>query len=394
MKEIYLDNSASTQVDPRVLEAMLPFFGDSYGNPSSSHTLGQLSMAAVDEARAKIADYLNCVPQEIIFTSGATESNNLAIMGVVNNLSLTHNKVHIITSKIEHPAVLEVFRYYEKKQNGVEVSYIDVDEFGVVKLDQIEKAIKDNTVLISVMYANNEVGSIQPIKEIRALIDAEKQKRGEKDLPIYLHVDAVQAFNYLSTAIPYIGADLMSFSGHKIYGPKGIGALFVKKGIKLAPITHGGHHEYSIRPGTLNVPGIVGLGKAVSLIAEDREKNFQKVKKIKLKLLAELEKIDNIKLNGDGETQLPNIINISFLNAEGESIMMLLDMQGIYVSTGSACSSGSLEPSHVLTAMGNPPEWSHGSIRISLGQNNNEVEVPVIAKALKEAVEKLRQMAP
>jgi cysteine desulfurase len=394
MKEIYLDNSASTQVDPRVLESMLPFFGESYGNPSSSHTFGQTAMAAVDESRAKIADYLNCVPQEIIFTSGATESNNIAIMGVVNHLSLTHNKVHIITSKIEHPAVLEVFRYYENKRNGVEVTYIDVDEFGVVKLDMLEKSIKDNTVLISIMYANNEVGSIQPIKEIRALIDAEKEKRGEKDLPLYLHVDAVQAFNYLSTAIPYIGADLMSFSGHKIYGPKGIGGLFIRKGVKIQPIVHGGHHEYGIRPGTLNVPGIVGLGKAVSLIAEDREKNFQKIKKIKSKLLCELEKIDNIKLNGNGETQLPNIINISFLNAEGESIMMLLDMQGIYVSTGSACSSGSLEPSHVLTAMGNPPEWSHGSIRISLGQNNNDVEVPVIVKALKEAVEKLRNMAP
>ena len=394
MKEIYLDNSASTQVDPRVLEAMLPFFGDSFGNPSSAHTLGQTAMAAVDEARAKIADYLNCVPQEIIFTSGATESNNLAIQGVVNQLSLTHNKVHIITSKIEHPSVLEVFKFYENKRNGVEVDYVDVDEFGIVKLDNLEKLIKDNTVLISIMYANNEVGSIQPIKEIRALIDNEKEKRHEKDLPIYLHIDAVQAFNYLSTAIPFLGADLLSFSGHKIYGPKGVGALFIRKGVKIAPVTHGGHHEYGLRPGTMNVPGIVGLGKAVSLIAEDREKNFQKIKKIKLKLLAELEKIENIKFNGAGETQLPNIINISFLNAEGESIMMLLDMQGIYVSTGSACSSGSLEPSHVLTAMGNPPEWSHGSIRLSLGQNNNDVEVPVIVKALKEAVEKLRNMAP
>lgn len=384
MKKIYLDNSATTAVDPAVLKAMLPFLNKDFGNPSSVHSFGQKALTAVDEAREDVAQYLHCTAQEIIFTSGATESNNLAIQGTINQLLKNNKPIHVITTKIEHPSVLEVFRAMEKRQN-VEVSYLDVDASGVIKLEQLKKMIKPNTALVSIMYANNEVGAIQPIKEVSALIKSVNPK-------ILFHTDAVQAMNYLNCNVEDLRVDMLSFSGHKIYAPKGCGALFVKKGVKLEPLILGGHHEYGLRSGTLNVPGIVGLGKAVELI--DAKKNCAHVLKIKNKLLKEIKKIADIKFNGEGTTQLPNIINVSFKNAEGESILMMLDMAGIAVSTGSACSSGSLEPSHVLTAMGVPEEWSHGSIRTSLGKFNTEADIDLFAKQIIPIIKKLRQMAP
>ncbi|NQT49093.1 cysteine desulfurase [Candidatus Kuenenbacteria bacterium] len=388
MQNIYYDNSATTKVDPKVLKAMLPYLENEFGNSGSVHSFGQRALAAVDEARDKVANFFGSEAQEIIFTSGATESNNLAIRGVVDNAIKGGQKVHIITSKIEHPAVLEVFKYLEKN-NLVETDYVEVDENGVIKLDQLEKKIKENTVLVSIMYANNEVGSVQPIESVKKILKQVQNDRGEKGLPLYFHVDAVQAVNHLDCNVDMLGADLLSLSGHKIYGPKGIGALYVRKGVKLAPIVFGGHQEYNIRTGTLNVPGIVGLGVAIELVAKEKGPS-----KLKEKLVAELKNISDIKFNGDLENQLPNIINISFLNAEGESILMMLDMEGIAISTGSACSSGSLEPSHVLTAMGIKPQWSHGCIRISLGRFNSEAEVEPFITALKTTIEKLRKMAP
>jgi cysteine desulfurase len=393
MKEIYYDNSATTKIDPRVLEVMLPFLKENYGNANSMHSQGQVALSAVDEARESISDYLNCEPQEVVFTAGATESNNLAIHGTVDYYTKQTNRVHIITTKIEHPSVLEVFKELAKSPS-VEVSYIGVDDFGVVNLEELKSLLKSNTILVSTMYVNNEVGSIQPILAIKEIIKKEKENRAGKGLPLYFHVDAVQAFNYLNCDVEELGVDFLSFSGHKIHGPKGVGGLFIRKGMKLIPRMFGGHHEYNLRPGTLNVAGIVGLGKAVELVAEEQERNIQKIKKIRARLLKELEKFQDIRFNCGGEKQLPNIINVSFKKAEGESILMMLDMEGIAISTGSACSSGSLEPSHVLTAMGVKPEWAHGSMRISLSRDNSEVDVPVFIKVLQATIKRLREMAP
>jgi len=393
MKKIYFDNSATTKIDPRVFKAMTPYLKDEYGNPGSIHSFGQTALAAVDEAREKIAKFFSCSNQEIIFTGCATESNNLAILGTVNYFLEQNKKVHIITLAIEHPSVLEVFKALKKK-GQVEVDFAPVDANGIVKLEPLKNLIKENTVLVSIMYANNEVGSIQPIEQIGEIVKKERVKRGEKGLAIRFHVDAVQAINCLDCNVDKLGADFLGFSGHKIYAPKGVGALYIRRGIKIEPLCYGGHYEYNLRPGTLNVAAIVGLGKAIELIGEEKEADIEKLKKIKNKLIAEISKIDNIRFNGNADQQLPSLINVSFYKAEGESILMTLDMLGIAISTGSACSSGSLEPSHVLTAMGIKPEWSHGSIRISLGRFNSEDEVEYFISKLKFVVSKLRAMAP
>ncbi|OGF37322.1 hypothetical protein A2482_04840 [Candidatus Falkowbacteria bacterium RIFOXYC2_FULL_48_21] len=393
MNNIYFDNSATTKIDPRVLEKMMPYLTEVFGNPGSIHSAGQAALSAVDEARAKVADFFHCAPAEVVFTSGATESNNLAIQGVVDFFVGQGKKIHIITSAIEHPSVLEVFKELQKMKKA-EVDFIEVDQFGVLKLDQLKKKIKANTVLISLMYANNEVGSIQPISAVRDVILAERTKREAKALPLYFHIDAVQAANYLPCDVNGLGVDLMTISGHKIYAPKGVGALYLRKGVKVKPQGFGGHYEYGLRPGTLNVAGIVALGAAVDLIMQHGKTDIQKLKTIKEKLINEIDKVEDARFNGQIETQLPNIINVSFLNAEGESLLMMLDLEGIAISTGSACSSGSLEPSHVLTAMGIKPEWSHGSVRISLGRFNTSHEVAPFVGALRAAVDKLRKMAP
>ena len=381
--KIYYDNSATTKVDPKVFETMAPYLQEEFGNSGSMHSFGQKALAAVDKARDQVARFLGCEAQEIIFTSGATESNNLILQGVVKYFTKQNKEIHIITSQIEHPAVLEVCKELEKRPM-VEVDYVKVDKAGIIDLEQLESKIKDNTVLVSIMYANNEVGSIQPLKKVDEILKQVQTNRGSSGLPIYFHTDAVQAVNYLDCKVDNLGVDFLSLSGDKIYGPKGVGALYIRAAAKLEPIICGGHQEYNLRPGTLNVPGVAGLGEAIELVGEESKK----VKKIKEQIVKELENIENVRFNGESESQLPNLINISFLKAEGESILMMLDMEGIAISTGSACSSGSLEPSHVLTAMGIKPEWSHGSVRISLGRFNSEDEISHFIKVITSTIKK------
>jgi len=387
-------------VDKEVLKAMEHYFIDVFGNPSSLHSFGQEASKAVEFAREKIARFLNCSAQEIIFTSGATEANNLAILGTVFANGYPGKKIHIITSAIEHPAVLETCEYLEK--NGVEVDYIKPDNSGVINLNDIKNKIKNNTKLISIMYANNEIGSIQPIEEIGELVRKVNAKRQEDPSPakagsgqagkIIFHTDAVQATNYLNMDVEKLGVDLLSFSGHKIYGPKGIGVLFVKKGIKIKKIQHGGHHENNLRPGTLNVPGIVGLAKAVELIDVRNNINIENLRNYTLELIQE--KIKNIKLNGSLENRLPNNLNINIIGVEGEALLLGLDMEGIAVSTGSACSSNSLKASHVLSAIGVSQEESHGALRITLGKNNTRAEIEYFVEKLFKLVGRFRNMAP
>lgn len=388
---VYFDNSATTKIDPKVREAMTLYLDEEYGNASSIHSFGQEASKAVEASREKLADFFSVDTDEIFFTSGATESNNLAIWGTLNKWAKKNKKYHFITSKIEHPAILEVYKKIEKM--GHEVTYLDVDKNGVVKIKSLVNKIKEKTLLVSVMYVNNEVGSIQPVGQIGEIIKKAKQKRQDK-LPLYFQVDAVQAINYLDCDVQKLKCDFLSLSGHKIHGPKGIGALFIKRGVQIDPLMQGGHQEKDIRPGTYNVPGIVGLGQAIESIKLEQEKNTSKIKKLKEKILKGLEAIEDIRINSDSKVQSAHIINVSFNNAEGESILMMLDMNGIAVSTGSACSSGNLAPSHVLTAMKVPVEWIHGSIRISLSKFNNEQEVNYFLQSLKTVVAKLRQMSP
>lgn len=391
MARIYLDNAATTAVDEKVLQAMLPYFSYEFGNTSSIHSFGQTATQAVDEAREKIARYLNCLPAEIIFTSGATESNNLAVWGMVKKLPVTE-KYHFITSKIEHPSILETFKKLQKL--GHEVTFLNVNEIGLIDLKQLQQEIKDKTVLVSIMTVNNEVGVIQPVEQIGKIVEQSREKRGENSLPLYFHTDAVQAINYLDMDVQKIKCDFLSFSGHKIYAPKGIGVLFVRQGVKIESLLYGGHHEYGLRAGTLNTPSIVGLGKAMEMAVDERTKVSQKIKKLRGAIIDGLNEIADIRINSSDLHGVPGILNVSFLKAEGESILMMLDMDGIAISTGSACSSGALEPSHVLTAMGVPVEWTHGSVRISLSKNNTQTEVNTFLISLKKIVERLRQMAP
>lgn len=375
---IYLDHASTTPVDKQVLNAMLPYFSQDFGNASSLHQFGQKSAEAVKNSREIIANFLNCQAGEIIFTSGATEANNLAIMGLIP----WTEKIHIITTAIEHPAILEVCQHLEKTQHA-EVTYIKPETNGIVDPQKIKSAIKDNTKLISIMYANNEIGTVQPIDEIAKVVK-------EKNPAIVFHTDATQAVNYLDMNVEKLGVDLLSFSGHKIYGPKGVGALFVKAGTKIKPIVFGGHHEKGLRSGTLNVPGIVGLGEAVKLIStrdsakisELRDYAWQKIQ----------EKIPSAKLNGDETKRLPNNLNFSIVGVEGEAILLALDLAGIAISTGSACSSGTLDPSHVLMAIGLSHEQAHGSLRITFGKDNTQKEVDIFIDKLFEIVNNLKKV--
>lgn len=391
-----MDHSATTPVDKQVLKKMLPYFSDIYGNASSLHDFGQAASAAVNEARDQAAKFLNCQPGEIIFTSGATESDNLAIFGVVKALlKKTADKLHVITSAIEHPAVLEPFHRLE--DSGVEVSYLPVEKNGVVNYDTLKKAIKENTVFVSIMYVNSEVGSIQPVRAIGEIIQAVNQaraKQGNKN-KIYFHTDAVQALNFLTCDCRHLHVDLLSLSGHKIYGPKGIGALFVRSGTPIRGAQLGGHHERNLRSGTLNVPGIVGLGEAMRICLKDQKKNNKKILKLRDKFIAGLKnQIDNIVINTDIKHSTPSHANISFVGAEGESILIALDMEGVAVSTGSACASQSLKASPVLLAMGIKEEISHSTIRFTIGKHNTEAEIKKILKILPPIIARLRQMAP
>ncbi|MBU4347566.1 cysteine desulfurase [Patescibacteria group bacterium] len=405
--KIYLDHSATTPMDKKVLAAMLPYFKNKFGNPSSIHSFGQEALAGVDKARERLAEFLNCGPDEIIFTSGATESDNLAIRGVIKALRAQGVKnPHIITSLVEHDAVLEPCLELEKE--GIEVTFLPVKPNGVVDVAQFKKAVKDNTVLVSVMYVNSEAGSIQPIKEIGKIIkkiNESKLKewgknrpvdRGMKPQPIYFHTDAVQAVNFLNCDTKHLHVDLLSLSGHKIYGPKGVGALYVKSGTPIKATQLGGHHERNLRSGTLNAPGIVGLGEAVKQLDKKTvEKNNAKIAKLR-DMLADgvMKNIPKVILNTDRENATPAHAHFSFLGAEGESILISLDLAGIAVSTGSACASGSLKASHVLLAMGIPKEIAHNSIRFTLGKHTTEAEIKKAIKILPPIVERLRRMSP
>lgn len=379
----YFDHSATTPVDPKVFREMKPYFCETFGNASSIHIFGQKAMAAVDSAREIVADFLGSKTNEVFFTSGATESDDLVILG------LAKAGEHIITSKIEHPAILEPCREMEKR--GVAVTYVGVNSKGLVSVEEIKKSIKENTRLISIMYVNNEIGTIQPIAEIGGLIKELNKSRKNK---IYFHTDAVQAANYCEMKVDKLGVDLLSLSGHKIYGPKGIGVLYKRAGVSVNPIQFGGHQEKGLRPGTLNVPGIVGLGKAVELISREKNVN-QKIKKLRDRLISGVLKIiPSTQVNGDLEKRIPSNAHFSFRGVEGESLLLLLDQEGIAVSTGSACSSGSLEPSHVLVSLGMDPLLAHGSLRVTLGKFNTEADIDYLLKTLPGIVALLRKMSP
>ncbi len=381
-KFIYLDNAATTRTAPEVVNAMLPFFSENYGNASSIYRLGTESKRAIMQSREIIAGSLNADPAEIYFTAGGTEADNWALVAAAE--CCEGRGGHIITSKIEHHAVLHTCQYLEKR--GFEVSYIDVDENGILKPEDLKKAIRKDTILISVMYANNEIGSIQPIKEIGELA---------RENGILFHTDAVQAYGHLAIDVKDLNIDLLSASGHKLNGPKGVGFLYIRKGIKIRSFLHGGAQERRRRAGTENVPGIVGLGAAAKLAFSQLEERRKKVQKLRDYLIERIEKeIPYCRLNGDRERRLPNNINFSFRFIEGESLLIMLDMKGICASSGSACTSGSLDPSHVLLAIGLPHEIAHGSLRLTLSEENTIEEMDETVAAIKEAVGKLRQMSP
>ncbi len=386
-RRIYLDNSSTTRVDPAVVEAMLPFLTEDFGNASSIHYFGQRARAAVDKARHQVADLINSRPNEVIFTSGGTESNNLAVRGLVE-ANATHGR-HIITSAIEHSAVKSVCEDLEKQ--GFRVTYLPVYENGIVRVEDVVNYICDETVLISIMTANNEIGTLQPVEEIGRHV-RELRQNGKK---IWFHTDAVQAAGKISVDVESIGCDLLSLSGHKIHAPKGVGALFVRRGTRLHPQNIGGRQERGIRGGTESVPNIVALGKAAEIAKENLADDSARLLTLRSKLENEIgEKISDLVFNGERETRLPNIANISFLGVEGEGLLINLDMQGIAVSTGSACSSGSLEPSPVIRALGHGDDVARNAVRFSFGKDNTVEDIDRLFDVLPNAVETLRKLSP
>ena len=383
-RRIYLDNSATTHTDKDVLQKMLPYFSEVYGNGSSQHFFGREALVAIDEAREKVAKAIGAKPTEIYFTSGGTESDNWAIKGAAHALRAKGN--HIITTAIEHPAVMKTCQSLEKE--GFEITYLPVSEEGFVTAEQVEKAITDKTVLISVMSANNEVGTIEPIREIGAVAKSHK---------ILFHTDAVQAVGNVSIDVVRDNIDMLSMSAHKFYGPKGVGALYKRNGVKIERFMDGGEQERNMRASTLNTPGIVGLGAAIEKAVADMEKNNAHVAKLRNRFVEEvLKNIPDVRFNGakDMSRRLASNANFSFEYIEGESILMSLDLAGIAVSSGSACSSGSLEPSYVLLSLGVPIELAHGSIRFSFGKDNTMEEVEYTLQKLYETVARLREMSP
>jgi cysteine desulfurase len=381
MKRIYMDHSATTPVAPEVLQAMLPYLSDKFGNASSLHSFGQEAKEALEESREKVAKLLAANPEEIIFTSGGTESDNLALKGIARR-----NKdkgKHIITTSVEHPAILETCKKLEKE--GFAVTYLPVTREGLVDLAALEAAIRPDTILISVMHANNEVGTIQPLEEIGQLA-------AERD--IYLHTDAVQSVGKIPTDVNALGVDLLSLSAHKLYGPKGVGALYIRKGTRLENIMQGGGHERGLRSGTENVAGIVGLAKAAELCSESMASEGQRLTELRDRLAGlVLEKVKDAWINGTMKRRLPGSLNFGFSYVEGESLLLFLDSKGIAVSTGSACSSHKLQPSHVLLSLGLRPEKCHGSLRITMGRSNTTDEVDYVAQCIAEAVERFRSIS-
>ncbi|MBI4634399.1 MAG: cysteine desulfurase NifS [Deltaproteobacteria bacterium] len=382
MKSIYLDHAATTPVDPEVVKAMLPYFTEHFGNPSSLHSFGQEAKKAVEGARDSIASLIGAKAEEIVFTSGGTESDNFALKGVAAARKDKGN--HVITSVIEHHAVLETCHYLEKQ--GCAVTYLPVDRDGAVDPGAVKKAVTDKTILISIMHANNEVGTIQPIAEIGKIA---------REKGIYFHTDAVQTFGHIPIDVNKLNVDLLSASGHKLYGPKGVGIVYIRKGTKITPFIHGGEQEKGRRASTHNVPGIVGMGKAAKLAGESLTEEAKTISALRDKFIkGVLETIDEIQLNGHPTRRLPNNVNVCINYIEGEAMILNLDMEGIACSSGSACSSASLEASHVLAALGVPPELAHSSLRFTLGRSTSEEDVDTVLTALPRIVGKLRSMSP
>lgn len=380
MKNIYLDNSATTRLDEDVLSCMLPYLKEEYGNASAVYKLGRKARSAIEEAREKIAKELNCDASEIYFTSGGTESDNTALRGIAHRYS--EKGKHIITSKIEHPAILETCKDLEKE--GFTVSYIGVDENGIIDLEELEKAITKDTILISVMFANNEIGTIEPIQKIGEIAKAHS---------IYFHTDAVQAIGSSRIDVQKLNIDLLSMSSHKFYGPKGIGALYVRKGIHFKNVLTGGHQEKNKRPGTENVPAIVGMGRAIELAYSNLDEHVNHIKSLRDYLYNEIKsKLPDVIINGDMENRLPGNLNMSFKEIRGETLLVNLDMKGIYASIGSACTSGSLDASHVLLAIGVKEEIAKGSLRISIGKYNTKEEIDYLIESLVEIITRLRKI--
>jgi len=388
-KRVYLDNAATTPIDSDVVEAMMPYLTEKFGNASSIHYFGQETRAAVDKARQQVASLINCRPTELVFTSGGTEANNLAIRGLLEAQVKPNIPSHIITSAIEHPSVSSVCEDLEKR--GVRVTYLPVHESGVVRLSDIEAAISDDTVLISLMAANNEIGTLQPVAEVGKMVRTLRNE-GRK---IWFHVDAVQAAGKIPLDVEEIGCDLMSVSAHKIYAPKGVGALFVRRGTRLHQQNLGGRQERGVRGGTESVPLIVAFGKAAEIAEERLKEDGRRLGELRDVLEDRVfERIDDVFLNGDRKTRLPNISNISFSGVEGEGLLINLDMHGIAVSTGSACSSGSLEPSPVIRALGRNDDLARSAIRFSLGRENSIDDIDRLLEVLPASVANLRRLSP
>ncbi len=382
MRYVYADNAATTPVSPKVVEAVLPYMTEFYGNPSSLYQTGQKAFKAVDKARQQVADALGAEKDEIFFTSGGSEADNWAIKGAAA-LGARKGKKHLITTKIEHHAVLHTMQSLEKQ--GFTVTYLDVYDNGIVKVEDVEKAITDETCLVTIMYANNEIGTIQPIAEIGKLC---------KEKGVLFHTDAVQAVGHVAIDVKEQNIDMLSLSGHKFHAVKGVGALYCKKGIRLPNLIEGGGQEKGRRAGTENVPGIVGLGVAITDICANIEENAKKISALRDRLFEGASKISHSRINGDREKRLPGNFSMCFEGIEGESLLLMLDMQGVCASSGSACTSGSLDPSHVLLAIGLKHEVAHGSLRLSLSESNTVEDVDYILEVLPPIVDRLRQMSP
>ncbi len=380
-RAIYMDSSATTPVRKEVVEEMLPYMTENFGNPSSIYELGKISKHAIDKARKKVADALGAEESEIYFTSGGTESDNWAIKGIA--FANRNKGKHIITSSIEHHAVLHTCAWLEGQ--GFKVTYLPVDKYGMVSPEGLQKAIREDTILISIMLANNEIGTIQPVEEIGKIA---------KENRIYFHTDAVQAIGHVPIDVKKMNIDLLSLSGHKFEGPKGCGALYIRKGIRIEPLLHGGAQERKRRAGTENVPAIAGLGKAIELAAAETEESNKTLLELRERLIKGLLKIPKTHLNGHPTQRLANNVNVTFEYIEGESLLLLLNAKGVFASTGSACNSTSLEPSHVLMACGVPHEIVHGSLRLGLGRTSSEKDVDRVLEVVPEIVQKLRNMSP
>lgn len=386
MQRVYLDHNATTSVAPEVLEAMLPYFAGEYGNAASIHTLGQRARAAVETAREQVAALIGARPQEIVFTSGGTEADNHAIFGIANVWQSSHpkGKPNVITSAIEHEAVLNACQALEAQ--GVAVTYLAVDQAGRVSPEAVRQALRPETALISIMHANNELGTVQPLEEIGGIA---------KEADVYLHTDAVQSAGKIPIDVNALGMDLMSISGHKFYAPKGIGALYIRGGTRVRQLLYGGHHQRGFRPGTENVPGIVGLGKAAELSKRKLAEDAARISALRDRLERGLQqRVPHSRVNGADAPRTPNTTNITFSGIEGEALVIALDLKGLACSTGAACSSGAVEPSHVLTAIGLPPEEARASLRFSLGRHTTDDEIDYAMQAVPAAVNQLRELSP